>query len=140
MRSESILLCFLLIFPLFDCIGSAAPSVEQLCNSEFTKVGSCLNFATGKAASPAEQCCSAASDIRDRNPVCLCYIIQQTHKGEATLKQMGLQEEKLLQLPSACKLKNASVSDCPSKNHSYFLKLLFLLKFLGLIRVSNSSC
>ncbi|KAK9117565.1 hypothetical protein Sjap_016512 [Stephania japonica] len=91
----------------------AEPTVAEQCNNEFTKLGVCLDYATGKADSPSPVCCSTVKQIREANEVCLCYVIQMTHKGEASLKQMGLQEEKLFQLSSACKLANTSIADCP---------------------------
>ncbi|KAF9617928.1 hypothetical protein IFM89_039209 [Coptis chinensis] len=36
------------------------------------------------------------------------------HDGASSFKQMGLQEAKLLQLPTACNLVNANIGDCPS--------------------------
>ncbi|KAL3337403.1 hypothetical protein AABB24_029851 [Solanum stoloniferum] len=89
-------------------------SLGDKCGAEFQKVAACLTYATGKAPSPSKECCDAAEDIKDHDPVCLCYIIEQIHKGSSPqLKSMGIQEEKLLQLPSACKLTNASISNCP---------------------------
>ncbi|KAK9108499.1 hypothetical protein Syun_024510 [Stephania yunnanensis] len=97
----------------------AEPTVAEQCNNEFTKLGVCLDYATGKSDSPSPLCCSTVKQIREANEVCLCYVIQMTHKGEASLKQMGLQEEKLFQLSSACKLTNTSIADCPSKAPEY---------------------
>ncbi|KAK4377061.1 hypothetical protein RND71_003357 [Anisodus tanguticus] len=89
-------------------------SLGSKCGVEFQKVAACLTYATGKAPSPSKECCDAATDIKEKDPVCLCYIIEQIHKGSSPqLKSMGIQEDKLLQLPSACKLTNASISNCP---------------------------
>ncbi|XP_015074481.1 non-specific lipid transfer protein GPI-anchored 1 [Solanum pennellii] len=94
--------------------GDDDKSLGDKCGAEFQKVAACLTYATGKAPSPSKECCDAAEDIKDHDPVCLCYIIEQIHKGSSPqLKSMGIQEEKLLQLPSACKLTNASISNCP---------------------------
>ncbi|KAF9597019.1 hypothetical protein IFM89_014884 [Coptis chinensis] len=38
---------------------------------------------------------------------------EEAHDGASSFKQMGLQEAKLLQLPTACNLVNANISDCP---------------------------
>lgn len=96
--------------------GDDDKSLGDKCGTEFQKVAACLTYATGKAPSPSKECCDAAEDIKDHDPVCLCYIIEQIHKGSSPqLKSMGIQEEKLLQLPSACKLTNATISNCPSK-------------------------
>ncbi|XP_043725268.1 non-specific lipid transfer protein GPI-anchored 1-like [Telopea speciosissima] len=113
MKTTTLLLSFLLVFSVFQIQPSSSASVEQECSNQISKVTPCLNYATGKASSPTDQCCSAVSDIKTHNPVCLCYVIQQTHDGVASIKQIGLQEAKLLQLPTACKLANASFSDCP---------------------------
>ncbi|XP_042501137.1 non-specific lipid transfer protein GPI-anchored 1-like [Macadamia integrifolia] len=113
MKTMTLLLSFLLVFSVFQIQYTNSASVEQQCNAEVTKVSPCLDYATGKAASPTDQCCSAVSEIRTNNPVCLCYVIQQTHDGQAQIKQLGLQEAKLLQIPTACKLANTSFSDCP---------------------------
>ncbi|KAF6145589.1 hypothetical protein GIB67_037622 [Kingdonia uniflora] len=81
-----------------------APTVEKQCSSEFTKVVDCLGFASGKVAKPSDECCTYVKDIRSRNPICLCFIIEKTHEGQATLKQMGVQEAMLLLLPTACNM------------------------------------
>ncbi|PPS17437.1 hypothetical protein GOBAR_AA03138 [Gossypium barbadense] len=74
----------------------------------------CLSFAQGKMEKPSKECCSSVSSIKEEEPKCLCYILQQTQaSGAQNLKSLGVQQDKLLQLPSACQLKNASVTDCP---------------------------
>ncbi|XP_042496194.1 non-specific lipid transfer protein GPI-anchored 1-like [Macadamia integrifolia] len=113
MKKNTLFLTVLLVFFVFQIGQSSSASVEQDCSTELTKVSPCLTYATGKSASPSAECCSAVSEIKNKNPVCLCYIIQQTHDGLPSLKQMGLQEDKLIQLPTTCKLVNASISDCP---------------------------
>ncbi|KAH7515483.1 hypothetical protein FEM48_Zijuj10G0031200 [Ziziphus jujuba var. spinosa] len=87
--------------------------IEEKCGADFQKVAVCLNYATGKAATPTKDCCDSVKGIKDKDPECLCYIMEQTHKGNEQIKNMGIQEAKLLQLPSACSLTNASLSDCP---------------------------
>ncbi|OIW14668.1 hypothetical protein TanjilG_33010 [Lupinus angustifolius] len=92
---------------------NGADDLATKCGQVVEKVIPCLSFATGKAATPTKECCDAATEIKESNPQCLCYIIQQTHKGSPQSKQMGIQEDKLLQLPSVCNVKNASISQCP---------------------------
>ncbi|XP_043706532.1 non-specific lipid transfer protein GPI-anchored 1-like [Telopea speciosissima] len=112
MMMKTLLLTVFLVFSVFLIEpASSSASTEQECSKEFAKLSPCLSYATGKSAYPSAECCSEVSEIKSKNPVCLCYIIQQTHEGQA--KQMGLQEVKLIQLPSVCKLTNASISDCP---------------------------
>ncbi|XP_059656661.1 non-specific lipid transfer protein GPI-anchored 1-like [Cornus florida] len=99
---------------LFVCgsVGEASTNTDQ-CTKEFDKVTACLNYATAKAATPTKDCCDGVTELKTSKPVCLCYFIQQTHNGSQEIKSLGIQEARLLQLPSACKLANASVSDCP---------------------------
>lgn len=95
--------------------GSIRGETGNECSDDFQKVTTCLTFATGKSSTPTKDCCSAVTDIKDSNPACLCSIIVQIHNGtNPQLKSIGIQEARLLQLPSACKLANASSSDCPS--------------------------
>lgn len=89
-------------------------TLASKCSGEFEKVTACLNYATGKADTPTKECCGAVTDIRGKDPACLCYFIQQTHNGSDTIKSMGILESRLLQLPSACSIKNGSISECPS--------------------------
>ncbi|CAA2991387.1 non-specific lipid transfer GPI-anchored 1 [Olea europaea subsp. europaea] len=98
--------------------GGADTALANKCSAEFQKVMACLTFATGKAAAPSKECCDSVSDLKETDPACLCFVIQQIHNGSnPAIKQMGVQESRLLQLPSACKLANASVSECPKLLH-----------------------
>ncbi|XP_041016262.1 non-specific lipid transfer protein GPI-anchored 1-like [Juglans microcarpa x Juglans regia] len=90
-----------------------AADLTANCTNDFEKVVPCLNFVTGKEATPIKDCCSSVTEIRDNHPECLCYFIQQTYNGSEQIKSLGVQEDRLLQLPSACSLKNASISYCP---------------------------
>ncbi|KAL4319192.1 hypothetical protein GQ457_18G022680 [Hibiscus cannabinus] len=99
-------------------VGLAAAADESglanQCGKDFQSVMSCLNFAQGKADKPSTECCSAVSGVQEKEPKCLCYILQQSQtSGAQSLKSLGVQQAKLFQLPSACQLKNASVSNCP---------------------------
>ncbi|GFY99963.1 hypothetical protein Acr_13g0013630 [Actinidia rufa] len=111
MRSQT-LASFAAAAAVFLCaaaVGSgAAEDLTKECSSAFEKVGTCLSYATGKAAMPSKECCGSVTEIKNSEPVCLCYIIQQTHNGSNQIKSMGIQEGKLLQLPTTCQLTNAS--------------------------------
>ncbi|CAD5189478.1 non-specific lipid transfer protein GPI-anchored 1-like [Musa acuminata AAA Group] len=109
----SFVLSFILLFSAIGLSTCEDSSIQQKCSQEFTKVTSCMDYATAKASAPSSSCCSAVTDIRNADAVCLCYIIQQTHGGSSTIKSLGLQFDRLLQLPDACKLANTSVSNCP---------------------------
>ncbi|KAE9607973.1 putative bifunctional inhibitor/plant lipid transfer protein/seed storage helical [Lupinus albus] len=110
---ELISLSFLLI--VCGTLGTVngGDDLATKCGEVVEKVIPCLKFATGKATTATKECCDAASEIKESNPECLCYIILQTHKGSPQIKQMGIQEDKLLHLPSACNLKNANITQCP---------------------------
>ncbi|GFY99969.1 hypothetical protein Acr_13g0013690 [Actinidia rufa] len=80
----------------------------------FREGGDVPELRDGKGgAMPSKECCGSVTEIKNSEPVCLCYIIQQTHNGSNQIKSMGIQEGKLLQLPTTCQLTNASVSYCP---------------------------
>ena len=98
-----------------------AATMEEKCGADFQKLAVCLTYATGKAKTPSKDCCDSVKGIKDSEPECLCYIIQQTHNGNDKIKSMGIQETKLLALPSDCAVKNASLTECPSQ----FSLLLF---------------
>ncbi|KAM5568229.1 non-specific lipid transfer protein GPI-anchored 1 [Rosa sericea] len=94
--------------------AGAAETVADKCNDKFQKVAVCLTYATGKAATPTKECCESVKGIKESEPECLCYVIEQANSGSDQIKKMGIQVAKLLELPSACNLKNASASNCPA--------------------------
>ncbi|XP_057949590.1 non-specific lipid transfer protein GPI-anchored 1 [Malania oleifera] len=98
---------------LVGLCGSAG--LQEQCSSAFEKVANCLGYTTGKAAAPTKECCTSVGEMRSSQPACLCFFILETHKGSPQIKQLGVQEAKLLELPSACKLVNASITDCPKQ-------------------------
>lgn len=93
---------------------AAGGALADECSQDFQKVTLCLDFATGKVPTPSKKCCDAVEDIKERDPKCLCFVIQQAKSGGQTLKDLGVQEAKLIQLPTSCQLQNASISNCPS--------------------------
>ncbi|XP_020089123.1 non-specific lipid transfer protein GPI-anchored 1-like [Ananas comosus] len=101
-------------FAVGDDSGSSSPSpLQAKCGEEFAKLTNCLDYATAKADAPSGECCSAVGAMRKADPACLCYVIQQTHSGTSSAKSLGLQFGRLLALPTACKLVNSSITDCP---------------------------
>ncbi|KAJ1382066.1 Plant lipid transfer protein/Par allergen [Sesbania bispinosa] len=108
MKQQLTWLCFFVLI-----VVSGGEDFAKKCSEVVSQVIPCLDFAQGKAAQPKKECCDAATKIKESSPECLCYIIQQTHKGSDQSKSLGIQEGKLLQLPTACAVKNASISNCP---------------------------
>ncbi|KAI3515959.1 hypothetical protein L1887_14866 [Cichorium endivia] len=95
-------------------VRASDKSLGEQCASKLTTVMTCVAFATGKEATPQQKCCDSVKEMKESNPACLCFLIQQIHNGtNPTLQKMNIQESRLLQLPSACKIANASISDCP---------------------------
>lgn len=118
MKQQMWCLCFIVLIMVCGSINRANGADDDLakkCGAVVQQVIPCLEFATGKVETPKKECCDSATKIKDAAPECLCYIIQQTHKGSPESKSMGIQESRLLQLPTACNLKNTSVTNCPSK-------------------------
>lgn len=116
MKHQTFTCLYVLALTIIVCsnVSNGAEDLSKTCAQVVSKVIPCLDFATGKTPTPKKECCDAAKSIRDTDPECLCYIIQQTHKGSPESKNMGIQEDKLLQLPGVCGVK-ANISDCPSK-------------------------
>ena len=118
MRSQSLFFSGVLLFFAYSASPFRAVNgdgVTEECSGDFQKVMGCLSYATGKANTPTKDCCSSVQDIKESDPKCLCFIMQKTNNGSAQIKSLGIQEAKLLQLPTACKLQNASLSFCPSE-------------------------
>ena len=105
---------FLVFFVVLSEVVSAS-TMEEKCGNDFQKLTVCLSYASGKAVTPTKDCCDSVKGIKESEPECLCFIIQQTSSGSDKVKSLGIQEAKLLQLPTACALKNASLTECPSK-------------------------
>ncbi|TVU03917.1 hypothetical protein EJB05_48049 [Eragrostis curvula] len=99
---------------------SPAPPANPLqakCQEDFAKLTDCMDYATGHTGSPSSTCCADAGATQKSRPECLCYIIQQVHSGRNEVQSLGLRFERLLALPSACKLANANVTLCINLLH-----------------------
>ncbi|XP_071736408.1 non-specific lipid transfer protein GPI-anchored 1-like [Rutidosis leptorrhynchoides] len=95
-------------------ISGSAQSLAEQCSQKLPQVMTCVAFASGKEDKPEQKCCDSVMNMKESNPACLCFLIQQIHNGtNPALQKMNIQETRLLQLPSACKIANASISDCP---------------------------
>ncbi|XP_058093132.1 non-specific lipid transfer protein GPI-anchored 1 [Magnolia sinica] len=113
MKSLLLFLSILLISSHFHITYTATPSIQERCTNEITKMMGCLEYSTAKSSEPSNGCCNSVKDIRNKDAVCLCFIIQKTYEGVPQLKELGLRVDRLIQLPTDCKLTNTSISDCP---------------------------
>ncbi|CAH1433789.1 unnamed protein product [Lactuca virosa] len=108
--------CVLVLMVVCGCVRAAedVQSLGEQCAPKLTAVMTCVAFATGKEATPQQKCCDSIKEMKESNPACLCFLIQQIHNGtNPTLQKLNIQESRLLQLSSACKIANASITDCP---------------------------
>ncbi|XP_073035762.1 non-specific lipid transfer protein GPI-anchored 1-like [Primulina eburnea] len=113
MKMDGVLV-LLVLSMVVSAHAAADDTIATKCAPEFQKVTDCLPFVTAKADTPSKVCCNSVTEIKDRDPACLCFLIEQIHNGSnAALKTLGIQEARLLQLSSSCKLTNASISECP---------------------------
>ncbi|XP_050204741.1 non-specific lipid transfer protein GPI-anchored 1 [Mercurialis annua] len=113
MGRQVMILCSVLVMFLMNGCSVFGETIAEECSSELQKVMPCLSYATGKTNTPTKECCGATKEMKESDPKCLCYMMQQTHNGSEQIRSLGIQEGRLLQLPSACQLQNASVSFCP---------------------------
>uniref|UniRef100_A0A7N1A5B6 Bifunctional inhibitor/plant lipid transfer protein/seed storage helical domain-containing protein n=1 Tax=Kalanchoe fedtschenkoi TaxID=63787 RepID=A0A7N1A5B6_KALFE len=116
MRRAGSFICavLLLLSSTIAFVVKADDDLQSKCSEDFTKVASCLTFVTGKANQPTKECCTAVTQIRRDDPACLCYFIQMANNGSAEqVKSLGVKVSQLLLLPSACKLADSNISDCP---------------------------
>ncbi|XP_076916319.1 non-specific lipid transfer protein GPI-anchored 1-like [Bidens hawaiensis] len=99
---------------LCSYVWAEEQSLAEQCSQQLPQVMTCVAFASGKESTPQQKCCDSVTAMKESNPACLCFLIQQIHNGtNPALQKMNIQESRLLQLPSACKIANASISDCP---------------------------
>ncbi|CAI0381006.1 unnamed protein product [Linum tenue] len=118
----SVSLTAVVLFLAYGGVGGAG-NLATKCGKDLESVMTCLSFAQGKQSSPSKECycCASTKNTKDKEPECLCYIMQQTHNDTAQFKSMGIHEGKLLQLPTACHLQSASVSNLLTHCFFYFI-------------------
>ena len=121
--ASNTLFLFSLVLSLGDFSLVSCDSLQDKCSSEFTKLGECLSYATAKADAPTAACCGSVTEIRQKDAACLCYIIQQAHGGGSTVSGLGLQLDRLIKLPTACRLANTNIGDCPSESSLFMFSL-----------------
>ncbi|KAG8087842.1 hypothetical protein GUJ93_ZPchr0010g9261 [Zizania palustris] len=97
--------------------AGAQNALQGKCADDFTKLTDCMGYATGHEDAPSSTCCGDTSATHKARPECLCYIIQQVHSGRNEVQSLGLRFDRLLAMPTACKLPNANVTLCINLLH-----------------------
>ncbi|XP_074570434.1 non-specific lipid transfer protein GPI-anchored 1-like [Curcuma longa] len=95
-------------------VVAADDSMQQQCAQASSSLFPCIDYGDGSSKRPSSDCCTTVGDIRSSRPVCLCFVIQQTRNASSGFRTLGLRVDRLLMLPAACSLVNASVSNCPA--------------------------
>lgn len=107
-------LVLLLLIVLFAVARADDKAIDQRCASEAAKLTECVGYASGEEAAPTGECCGSVSDVKGKDPACLCLVIRRAHDGgSAGVSGLHLRLDRLLSLPKACALSNSSVSYCP---------------------------
>ncbi|KAK8919428.1 hypothetical protein KSP39_PZI022142 [Platanthera zijinensis] len=109
----SVAFAVLLIFFFGAAAGADDGSIDQQCATEASKLTECVGYASGEEATPTSQCCGSVSEVRGKDPTCLCLVIRRAHDGGGGVSGLHLRLDRLLSLPKACALANSSVSYCP---------------------------
>jgi hypothetical protein len=110
---SAIALVMVMVIAVMMMEVATAQSTTEECRSTIAAMQGCLPYASGKAATPTADCCKVVNTTVQHNKDCLCQFIALVHQGSPEIVQLGVKEDKLVQLPSACNLKNVSASNCP---------------------------
>ncbi|KAF9625478.1 hypothetical protein IFM89_023394 [Coptis chinensis] len=77
------------------------------CNLVKANISDCSSMVGGKEERQAD------GDFPEQPDKSMPSPQEEAYDGASSFKQMGLQEAKLLQLPTSCNLVNANINDCP---------------------------
>ncbi|KAG6482922.1 non-specific lipid transfer protein GPI-anchored 1-like [Zingiber officinale] len=114
MSSSNRSMALILLCAVVVVVAAADDSLQQQqCAQASSSLFPCIDYGDGHSDRPSSDCCTTVGDIRSTRPVCLCFVIQQTHNASSGFRTLGLRVDRLLTLPAACSLVNASVSNCP---------------------------
>ncbi|KAK3031309.1 hypothetical protein RJ639_035215 [Escallonia herrerae] len=100
---KSLLFSMVLLLSVLFVLANRSDAIS--CGDVTVKAASCLNFAMGKDAKPAQACCNGlqqlAGTVRsldDKKAICRCL-------KDGVKKFAGVQDKYLSQIPTACKIK-----------------------------------
>ncbi|CAI9301296.1 unnamed protein product [Lactuca saligna] len=81
------------------------------CMTALFNVSDCLSFVQigSNLTNPDKACCPEVAGLLESNPICLCQLV-----GGSTAKDYGVDINRALLLPNACKLEVPSINACPS--------------------------
>ncbi|XP_015898148.4 non-specific lipid transfer protein GPI-anchored 14 [Ziziphus jujuba] len=110
MTSKRVIVFCIVVASLAAAMGTLEDE-EQECVDQLANLASCIPFVSGTAKKPTPECCEDTRKVKATKPKCLCVLIK-----ESTDPSMGLPVNTTLavQMPSACNINDAKVSDCPS--------------------------
>lgn len=110
MRSKRVIVFCLVVASLAAESMGTMEDEEQECVDQLANLASCIPFVSGTAKKPTPECCENTRKVKSTKPKCLCVLIK-----ESSDPSMGLPVNTTLaiQMPSACNINDAKVSDCP---------------------------
>ncbi|XP_050369712.1 non-specific lipid transfer protein GPI-anchored 2-like isoform X2 [Argentina anserina] len=88
-----------------------APEASTDCISELMTMADCLTYVEegSNLTKPDKACCPELASLVNRNPVCLCYLLQ---KNSTSSYGIEIDLNRALDLPSVCKVETPPTSDC----------------------------
>ncbi|KAD6119736.1 hypothetical protein E3N88_11007 [Mikania micrantha] len=97
--------------PTTTTAPAPAPAVD--CVAAFSNVTDCFTFVQvgSNLTVPDKGCCPEFAGLLESNPICLCQLIGQADN-------FGVDLNKALMLPNACKLEVPSLDSCPASPSS----------------------
>ncbi|PWA62570.1 Bifunctional inhibitor/plant lipid transfer protein/seed storage helical domain-containing protein [Artemisia annua] len=86
-----------------------APTGAPDCLTALANVSDCLTFVQvgSNLTKPDKACCPEFAGLLESNPICLCSLIGQSD-------QYGVDLNRALMLPDACKVEIPSLDNCPA--------------------------
>ncbi|KAL0458162.1 UNVERIFIED_CONTAM: hypothetical protein Slati_0443400 [Sesamum latifolium] len=80
---------------------------QPSCQNEIASLSPCYRYIYESDADPSPLCCSRLGNLVETQPECLCQVLDG--QGE------GLNQTRVLELPSACNVQTPPTSECYCK-------------------------
>ncbi|GAB4828617.1 hypothetical protein Ancab_018281 [Ancistrocladus abbreviatus] len=94
-----------------------AADIASECQNSVQQVGACISYATGQDSAPSSKCCTSVQSLYNTQKECLCYLLEQAATNSPAFQSTGIQLDRLLKLPTACKLSNVNKTQCLDELH-----------------------